>query len=51
MRGITAEKADSSEDFLKCAVERGSGAMMYVVRFIKIGSVIPKLIKGFKDTK
>jgi hypothetical protein len=35
---------------MKYAVEMGSGAMMYVPGFIKIGSVIQKLIKGDTHT-
>jgi hypothetical protein len=31
---------------MKCAVEMGSGAMIYVQSFIKIGSGIQKLIGG-----
>jgi hypothetical protein len=33
------------EGFMKNAVEMGSGAMMYVPSFIRIGSGIKKLIK------
>jgi hypothetical protein len=31
---------------MKCAVEMGSGAMMYIPNFMKIGSGIQKLIWG-----
>jgi hypothetical protein len=31
---------------MKFAVEMGSGAMMYIPSFIKIGSAIQKLIEG-----
>jgi hypothetical protein len=31
---------------MKYAVEKGSGLMMYIPNFIKIGSVIQKLIGG-----
>jgi hypothetical protein len=31
---------------MKYAVEMGSGAMIYILSFIKIGSVILKLIGG-----
>jgi hypothetical protein len=33
---------------MKYAVEMGSGAMMYISSFIKIGSGIQKLIEGIK---
>jgi hypothetical protein len=33
---------------MKYAVEMGSGAMMYILSFIKIGSAIQKLIGGIK---
>jgi hypothetical protein len=32
--------------FMKYAVETGSGAMMYIPSFVKIGSAIQKLIRG-----
>jgi hypothetical protein len=32
--------------FMKYAIEMGSGAMIYVSSFIKIGSNIQKLIEG-----
>jgi hypothetical protein len=38
------------EEFLKYAIEMGSGAMIYLPRFIKIGSAIQKLIGGCKQT-
>jgi hypothetical protein len=31
---------------MKCTILMGSGAMMYIPRFIKIGSAIQKLIVG-----
>jgi hypothetical protein len=31
---------------MKCAVETGSGAMIYIPSFIKIGSAIQRLIGG-----
>jgi hypothetical protein len=34
------------EGFIKYAVEMGSGAMIYLPNFIKIGSGIQKLIEG-----
>jgi hypothetical protein len=34
------------EGFMKYAVEMGSGAMIYILSFIKIGSGIKKLIRG-----
>jgi hypothetical protein len=36
---------------MKYAIEMGSGAMIYVPRFIKIGSGIQKLIGGITDGK
>jgi hypothetical protein len=36
---------------MKYAVEMGSGAMIYVPRFIKIGSGIQKLIRGYIYTQ
>jgi hypothetical protein len=37
---------------VKYAVETGSGAMMYIPSFIKIGSGIQKLMRrGFTDTQ
>jgi hypothetical protein len=36
---------------MKYTVEMGSGAMIYMPSFIKIGSGINKLIGGFKDTQ
>jgi hypothetical protein len=38
------------EIFMKCAVEMGSGAMIYIPSFIKIGSGIQKLIRGNSQT-
>jgi hypothetical protein len=35
---------------MKYAVERGSGAMIYIPNFIKTGSGIPKLIGGDSQT-
>jgi hypothetical protein len=35
-------------EFMKYAVEMGSGAMLYVPSFINIGSDIQKLIGWFK---
>jgi hypothetical protein len=37
------------EGFMKYAVEMGSGTMIYIPGFIKIGSGIPKLIVGYTD--
>jgi hypothetical protein len=34
---------------MKYAVEMGSGAMLYIPSFIKIGSGIQKLIGGYTD--
>jgi hypothetical protein len=36
---------------MKYAVETGSGAVIYVPSFIKIGSGIQKLMGGFTDTQ
>jgi hypothetical protein len=36
---------------MKYAVEMGSGAMIYITRFIKIGSGIQKLIGGYTDAQ
>jgi hypothetical protein len=36
---------------MKYAVEMGSGAMIYIPNFIKIGAGIQKLIGGFTDTQ
>jgi hypothetical protein len=36
---------------MKYAVEMGSGAMIYIPSFIKIGSAIKKLIRGYTDTQ
>jgi hypothetical protein len=37
---------------MKQAIEMGSGAVIYLPSFIKIGSVIQKLIKeGYPDTQ
>jgi hypothetical protein len=35
---------------MKCAVEMGSGAMVYIPSFIKIGSAVLKLIGGYTDS-
>jgi hypothetical protein len=37
------------EGFVKYAVETGSGAMIYIPSFIKIGSGIQKLIGGYTN--
>jgi hypothetical protein len=36
---------------MKYAVEMGSGAMIYIPSFIKIGSGIQKLKRGFTETQ
>jgi hypothetical protein len=36
---------------MKYAVEMGSGAMICIPGFMKIGSSIPKLIGGYTDTQ
>jgi hypothetical protein len=45
-RGIYIEKHDCWEAFMKYAAEMGSGAMMYIPSFIKIGSGILTLMGG-----
>jgi hypothetical protein len=35
---------------MKCAVEMGSGAMIYIPSFIKTGSGVQKLIRGDTQT-
>jgi hypothetical protein len=35
---------------MKYTVEMGSGVMIYIPSFIKIGSGIQKLIRGYTDT-
>jgi hypothetical protein len=35
---------------MKCAVEMGSGAMIYIPNFIKIGSAFKSLYGGHTDT-
>jgi hypothetical protein len=35
---------------MKYAIEMGSGAMIYIASFIKIGSGIQKLVTGDKQT-
>jgi hypothetical protein len=36
---------------MKYAVEMDSGAMIYIPRFVQIGSAIQKLIGAFTDTE
>jgi hypothetical protein len=49
---ITDTQTDWGGGVMKYAVEMGLGAMMYVPSFIKIDSVIQKLIGwGFTDTQ
>jgi hypothetical protein len=36
---------------MRHAVEMGSGAMIYVLSFVKIGSAIHKLIGGYTETE
>jgi hypothetical protein len=38
--GYTNRHMDCWEEFMKCPVEMGSGAMIYIPSFIKIGSAI-----------
>jgi hypothetical protein len=44
--GIHIQTTDRWEGFMKYAVEMGSGAMIYISSFIKIGSGVLKLIGG-----
>jgi hypothetical protein len=37
--------------FMEYAVEMGSSAMIYIPSFIKTGSGIRKLIRGYTDTQ
>jgi hypothetical protein len=48
--GDTHADIDLWEVFMKYAVEMGSGAITYIPSFIKIGSVIQKLIGGDTQT-
>jgi hypothetical protein len=46
-RGIPIQtQTDGREGFMKYAVEMGSGAMIYIPSFIKIGSGTQQLIGG-----
>jgi hypothetical protein len=36
---------------MKYATEMGSGAVIYILRFIKIGSGTQKLMRGYADTQ
>jgi hypothetical protein len=36
---------------MMCAAEMGSGAMIYIPSFVKIGSGIEKLMGGYTDTQ
>jgi hypothetical protein len=36
---------------MKCAFEMGSGAMIYIPSFIKIGPGIQELMGGYTDTE
>jgi hypothetical protein len=44
IRGYTYRRTDSSEGFMKYAIEMSSGAMIYIPSFIKIDSSIQKLM-------
>jgi hypothetical protein len=44
--GYTYRYTDWWEGFMKYAIEMDSGAMIYILNFIKIGSGIQKLIGG-----
>jgi hypothetical protein len=44
--------SNDRKDYMKYAVEMGSGAMIYVESFMKTGSGIQKLLRGlFTDTQ
>jgi hypothetical protein len=45
-QGYTYRHRDRWEGFMESAVEMGSGAMIYIPSFIKIGSGIQKLLGG-----
>jgi hypothetical protein len=49
-RGYTYRHTDWWEGFMKYAVEIGSGALIYIQIFIKTGSSIQKLIRGWGYT-
>jgi hypothetical protein len=49
--GYTYRYTDLRERFMNYAVETGSGAAIYIPGFIKIGSGIRKLIRGYINTK
>jgi hypothetical protein len=46
----TYRHTDRWEGFMKYAAEMGSGAMIYIPNFVKIGSGIRKLIEGVSQT-
>jgi hypothetical protein len=46
IEGYTCRRKDWWEGFVKYAVEMGSGAMIYILCLIKIGSGIQKMIGG-----
>jgi hypothetical protein len=50
MGGYTYRQTDG-EGFMKYAVEMGSGVMIYIPSFVKIGSAIQKLIGGIHSTE
>jgi hypothetical protein len=39
------------EEFMKYAVEMGSGAIIYIPSFVKISLATQKLIGGYPDTQ
>jgi hypothetical protein len=41
---------ESWEEFMKCPVQMGSDATIYILSFIKTGSGIQKLVGGHTDT-
>jgi hypothetical protein len=51
IRGYTYRRTDWWKEFMKYIVDVGSGAVIHVPSFIKIGSGIQKLIRWYTDTQ
>jgi hypothetical protein len=51
IRGYTNRHTEYWEGFMNHDVEMGSGAMIYIPSFLKIGSGIKKLIRGYTETQ
>jgi hypothetical protein len=49
IRGYAYRQTDKWKGFMKYAVEKGSGAIIYIRSFIEIGSGIQKLIGGIQS--